>query len=136
MQMDACVRVGLFTYSQVPNTSVTSIFEFVSIGSGIPLNGLPSDFAKSENLKSQENIQVFPNPTTDVLNIDLSSFIDQEVNIRLYNNLGQLVINQNIDRLNDNIKQLDVSTLSSGSYHLQLKIDDQIFSEKVLITKD
>lgn len=67
-------------------------------------------------------IIVFPNPTTDVLNI----VSNLRINALLYNSTGQCVINQS------NINQIDMSHLESGIYNLILIYNDLQFTKKIV----
>jgi dienelactone hydrolase len=58
-------------------------------------------------------ITVFPNPTTNVINLN----VEGEVNYKLYNSIGQLVL-ENL--LNDNNKQVDLSNFSEGIYYIRI----------------
>ncbi|MCB0444018.1 MAG: T9SS type A sorting domain-containing protein, partial [Flavobacterium sp.] len=69
-------------------------------------------------------IQLIPNPTTAFLKVESPSNIDIE-NIRVYSNLGQLVLNtQN--------SLLDVSSLSNGIYFLTLTTSEGTFHKKFI----
>lgn len=71
---------------------------------------------------SNHNVDIYPNPTTSVLNVKS----DGKINISLYNSYGQLVINEQSYRFS----QIEVSQLPTGIY--TLLINNQI-SKKVLI---
>jgi hypothetical protein len=55
-----------------------------------------------------EEINVYPNPTDNILNIS------KKVDIEMYNMLGEMVINR------DNISILDIGDLNSGIYTLRI----------------
>jgi hypothetical protein len=66
------------------------------------------------------NFSIYPNPTSNTLNITVEKTIQQ---IELYNNLGQLVT-KNIEILNDGNSELDISKLATGVYFVKIKTDD------------
>lgn len=71
-------------------------------------------------------IQVFPNPTTDY--IYLYSILEQK-NINLYDIRGKLVLNTTS---HNEIKKIDISSLSSGIYYLQIiENNNQLFHKIV-----
>jgi regulation of enolase protein 1 (concanavalin A-like superfamily) len=138
MQMDDCIDVGLFTYSNLANMTVTSTFESVSItNSGMnTLSSIPSNTVQSQLNESTLDVGVYPNPAINELNINLADYMDQDVSIQVYNNLGQLVINKQIEQLSNPIQQLDVSPLEAGSFLLNLRIGDQQISKRIMILND
>jgi hypothetical protein len=67
------------------------------------------------------DLKVFPNPTSDLLNINFSSTTAQQITIFVTNSLGQTVKTERLGTVNGarNLK-LDVSNLSTGIYSIQL----------------
>ncbi|MBL0047465.1 MAG: T9SS type A sorting domain-containing protein [Bacteroidetes bacterium] len=74
-------------------------------------------------------VTLFPNPASNVLNVILDNKINQKVNIRMFNSLGQKVISASF--LTPNVK-FDISTLSSGIYWIEIDIGTEIFSRKII----
>ncbi|MBT8276808.1 MAG: T9SS type A sorting domain-containing protein [Bacteroidia bacterium] len=72
------------------------------------------------------NISVFPNPTTDQLNISANETI---TNITIYNLLGQVVLQQTQDTSN---VTLDVSQLPTGNYIARVATDSGSQNLKVV----
>lgn len=73
---------------------------------------------------SASSISMYPNPSTNVLNIDAKSAIDS---ISIFNILGQVVINKTVE--NSSIS-LDVSTLNAGVYVITATIDGVVSTSK------
>ena len=63
--------------------------------------------------ENQADIAIFPNPTQDILNIQLQN----DTHFEIYSTIGQLLIE---GELTGNNKQIDVSMLSKGLYHLRI----------------
>ena len=66
--------------------------------------------------------RVYPNPTTDVLNIEVSASQPSEMSISVYNIMGQNVMNKSVN-LNTGINCPSISTaeLNSGIYFVTVK---------------
>ncbi len=62
-------------------------------------------------------LAVYPNPTTDVLNVSLSSIKTKLTHYQLYSNDGKLVISNKIDNNTGNLT-LSISHLAAGNYQL------------------
>ncbi len=74
---------------------------------------------------TQANFTIYPNPATDVLNIELQDNAILE-NVTIYNNLGQKIktIKQNT---------VDVSTLAKGLYFVEVTTNQGKASKKVIV---
>jgi aminopeptidase N len=74
--------------------------------------------------ENQDAIAVYPNPVTDLLTIQLPTDITI-LNVNLYNNLGQLV-------LQNNKNQFSISGLSSGVYYINIETSKGEFHKKII----
>lgn len=77
------------------------------------------DFHTNTSGLSYKNISIFPNPASDILNIKMPVIFTP---ILIYNGVGQLVINQELNSLEN---QLDISMLDSGVYYIYIKNEKQ-----------
>lgn len=75
---------------------------------------------------SAENFSVYPNPVQDVLNINTTSVVDT---INVYDVLGKLVLQSQPDAVSPSI---DMSTLASGAYLVQVTIDNASKTIKII----
>ncbi|HXK91569.1 MAG TPA: T9SS type A sorting domain-containing protein [Bacteroidales bacterium] len=91
--------------------------------------------SNSQNINdlSENNIQIFPNPTNSILTI---TFPHQYVNdfnlIEIYNTLGELVYSQKIHSLQNQIT-INLSDLSEGIYFLEILQQNKLFQNKIII---
>lgn len=102
------------------------LFKFTFISDGIQTNkdGLMydslffSDVPPVEIIEIQTELhylKVFPNPTSCILNIDVSSISEVHSTLEIYNCLGELVL-----RETENLGEVDVSSLDTGNYYINL----------------
>ena len=81
------------------------------------------------------NIIVYPNPAYNEFNIKLNSFTESNLQIELYNNIGNLV-KSSIILKGENFKTVEVNELPSGIYYLKIQNERYIGkSVKILITR-
>ena len=80
----------------------------------------------------QENFKIYPNPTTDYLDIDLSGFdVDKKIIIRLVNKKNEVLISE--ERINNGINRiLDIRELPNQLYFLQIYQDNKEKHQKIL----
>ena len=70
---------------------------------------------------------IYPNPTHNILHISFAKKSNmQELALYLYDSLGRLMLSQK------NNKSLDISDLPRGSYHLAIRMGEDIWHERVM----
>lgn len=119
---------------------------------GVDANGLPlrfiydyngnynlteetSDFLVNEVVGIQErqnvgNLRVYPNPTSEFLNIDYSLINAESLQFNLFNSLGTLVYSdfKGVQPAGKYVGQIDVNKWSAGFYLLQISNADGIIA--------
>ena len=101
-EFDACLNAY---YGQVEDYSLTIQEQLKAV-----------DFDKS-------TVKIFPNPTANFVTIQSETAIE---NIKVYNTLGQLIINQKDSKLN-------LSSHTSGIYFVQIQLENgNEFSQKII----
>jgi hypothetical protein len=83
-------------------------------------------------IKFSNRLSIFPNPSSQRLNIQLSS-VPKNEQLILYNELGQL---QKIySNINSRTASFDITSFSNGQYMAVLRDGDRTIATKFLITK-
>ncbi len=80
----------------------------------------PPTSSVNENL-AMEEIQLFPNPVNENLNLILSKKVGSTYSVTISNKLGQIIFNSTYDR---NIISIPVSQLNQGMYIINAKDSD------------
>jgi len=80
-------------------------------------------------------IAVYPNPASDVVNIDLGDVNAQNSSIELYNSVGQLVKQHNISSVTGNITQFETTDIDGGLYFVKVLAEGKIYTTGIVITK-
>ena len=86
------------------------------------------DLPESIN-ETQNNVSVYPNPTSDFLNINLEN-VSNNVDIKIYNLAGQLIYSSQYNQTNS--IQLDISNNVSGIYFVKIQTDEYTESFKII----
>ena len=90
--------------------------------------GSPTEIAEYER---SQTINVYPNPTTDVVNVNLLPLIDDNPSVYLIDLLGKVVATStNISKTN---VQFDVGDLNKGSYLVKIVSNKETLSYPVII---
>lgn len=93
----------------------------------------------SKTLSKSLNLRIAPNPSNGQFNILLPAEIatDQSEGwLEVYNVAGQKVFNRKTSVIAGDALNLDLSDQSPGMYLLRLKIGQQVFTERLLLSKD
>ncbi len=120
------VSQGYYTVTASTNT-VVDVSDFVE--SGNPANTLVSRVSyftnnstlSTDNFSSLEDINLYPNPTKDILNISIPQELGNTTEYEIYNNLGQVV---KFNRSINSDFTISASEFSNGIYFLKLNFEN------------
>ncbi len=136
--MSPCIQAGLFVTNYSGNTIVSASFDNVEVnefGGGMNLqlpdtNGQPTDL--SQGLDA--DFSFFPNPVTGELQVDLGALAGRTVQINIYNQVGQVVVHSETEEAGYQPKKVDLSSLSSGIYFIEVISGDFRQMKKMMKT--
>jgi hypothetical protein len=88
----------------------------------------------SEENASFSTVAAYPNPANEQLNINVHMIKTDNVNITLFNSIGQSVMTENRNLgTGDNLVQLNTSNLPAGVYFVNVTADGQTSTSKIVI---
>jgi len=91
------------------------------------------DFILDVPTLNKASVNIYPNPAADYLNIDMKGFNGQEIQVIITDMSGKHVIN-NILKVNGNqTSTLDVSSLPTGTYFIQIQAANQKVVKHIVI---
>ena len=114
-----------FTLGQIAINSLVSDDFILTQGFHQPNLGVISIFEDK-----MTNISVYPNPTIDILNIDLFGFDDPYVQMRLVDFSGKIIVSDLISTTTKN-HQIKTNNLKTGSYILEITGEKEKDSFKI-----
>ena len=76
------------------------------------------------------NINISPNPTSGLFNINVNQDIKDKYFVQIYDNTGKRLIEINTS---NNVCEIDISEYASGVYSILVIIGDEIYHKKVII---
>tara|TARA_B100000768_G_C11279529_1_gene377740 strand:- start:118 stop:3717 length:3600 start_codon:yes stop_codon:yes gene_type:complete len=96
------------------------------------INVLAESLGTTDNELSE--ISMYPNPTSEMVNISFNSNIGNSYQLKIINSLGQVIQNIEKTSLNgSNEMSIDVSNYSAGLYFVKIKVDNISTLKKLLI---
>jgi len=103
-----------------------------------------SEFTKPYELTSLVGVEenngfeanVYPNPANEEVSIDLSLTQSSDVTVRVINSLGAVVY-MNAERMDmgSNMHRVDLSSLESGIYHVNITVNNHTVSERLSVIR-
>lgn len=93
---------------------------------------IPNNITKIVDVDGAEKIATYPNPTSDLVNIDLTQFQGKVSAVQLFNIQGQKVLAQDVKA---NKVAVPVSQVAQGMYLLHLQSDKGTIIRKVTVVK-
>ncbi len=88
----------------------------------------------TDEILNEDNIRVFPNPTSDLLNVQFDKAPKGRLFVSMFNAQGQEVLRRQFDHTENGI-QLSTADLASGIYFVALRAQNAIFTRKVSVLK-
>lgn len=93
------------------------------------------NFADVEKPAADECFAVFPNPTSDVLKLDLGEYLGKRAKLTIVNPKGQVMTNRLLHEVNSSEVEFDVREYAAGTYYLKIQMDDQLVSTRCFVVR-
>ncbi|KAA3633075.1 MAG: HYR domain-containing protein, partial [Bacteroidetes bacterium] len=87
------------------------------------------------SITDKDDFNVYPNPTAGLLNIDVTSFLDESMEIEMFNALGEIVWRQKVDRLETTLITAKMTNLADGVYFLQVTSNGKRLSKQIILSR-
>ncbi|MCB2222442.1 MAG: T9SS type A sorting domain-containing protein [Bacteroidetes bacterium] len=97
----------------------------------LSLPGVSTSNAQSISI-TDPRVNIYPNPADEYIMIDFTTFAENDIQVELYNILGELILKRH--RIaNDQQIKLDIEELAPGSYFVKIDNDQLSLTRKVVI---
>lgn len=128
--IDGCERgCGNGFKSAKINDDITDMSIFKGYIDSLVIQAELSENIDLLNVDLSDDIRVFPNPTNDILNIEIIN-IENVYSIELINSLGGHIVHRKIE--NDKYVKMNISNFKEGIYFLKINMTDKIVIRKVI----
>lgn len=85
--------------------------------------------------KNIDNLEIYPNPASNVANINISLKEYNSVHVELYNLSGQTFFQDDYTNIKDHRASIDLSTLSAGTYILKFGLPEGNTFRKIIVNR-
>jgi PKD repeat protein len=82
-----------------------------------------------------DRIAIYPNPASDMVNVEFTNFLNEQATISIYNLIGELVYAEKVNPSFNDIVQIDLTSLKSGIYMVNVNDGTKMVSEKISLIK-
>jgi hypothetical protein len=134
-----------FGDGSAPQTSATPSHQYTALGTFTitqtltALGGCISTATQTVTITTlavaadlSSTIKLYPNPTTGVVNLDLSGQLTSgKVTVEVYNVLGELIISRTVS--GNSQQMIDLSTHAAGTYTVRIRTADQVLVKQVML---
>ena len=80
------------------------------------------------------NLDVYPNPSRDIFNVNFTSEDVQNLDVRIINVVGEVVYTENlVEFVGEYTKQVDLATYTKGVYFLEITTDNGVINKKLIL---
>lgn len=123
ISMNDCVSVGVVSHNYNVNISATSVYTNVSVDQVVPLEDIELPLAEqttnANTAHGSLSASIYPNPTTGLVNVELEA-IDEVVDLRIFNTLGQMVDVIRMDPSYGLNQTVNLEGMPTGTYFFHL----------------
>jgi len=117
----------------VDKTALTTGVEVEDATEQLPSYNLSTT---NTNTTATHDLRVFPNPTSEELSVDLTSFAGKKVQLQVFNTIGQVMYQTTIDEVNTDKVQLDVRKYTSDMYFLKVNVSNEgTYTQKFVVKR-
>ncbi len=88
----------------------------------------------TDEVLNENNVRVFPNPTSDLLNVQFDKAPKERLFVSIFNAQGQELLRRQFDNTESGI-QFSMADLASGMYFVALRTQNAILTRKVSVLK-
>ena len=86
------------------------------------------------NQTNESFTSIYPNPTEDILNIEISNAVKQGIEIEIFNTTGKVIYKKEYKNIKTHfVEQLDLSGYAKGIYLVKVKQADRVYFGKVVL---
>lgn len=89
-----------------------------------------------ENADVSSDIRVFPNPATEVINLEITTDCPGSCQIKVFNSYGEIILADNFYLFNKKYQySIATDNLTSGTYYFVLNSDGNAYYQKIIVLK-
>ncbi|MCH9821899.1 MAG: T9SS type A sorting domain-containing protein, partial [Bacteroidetes bacterium] len=113
-------------YGNKTGAKVTTVTETTTVYNPV--------LSTTENIVNNLDIKIFPNPTSDLIAIQIGGINNQDLDIKMYDIQGKLIKETKLNK-GQTISYLDIQTVYSGTYLIKISTNELSLTRKIIVEK-
>ena len=96
----------------------------------------PNDIPKTNINKlplAKDCFAIFPNPTSDILKLELKEYLGKSANIRIFSATGETKEVKKVDKISGSLMEFQVSDYPTGTYYVNIRIEKDVVATKCFV---
>jgi len=85
--------------------------------------------------EKKQLINIYPNPSNDIINVEFSMFESEKAEVTVYNFVGEKVMSQVFDPTFDNVLQINLLGNAPGIYLVNVSTRNEFVTKRVMLIK-
>lgn len=86
-----------------------------------------------DEISTSQKFDVYPNPSSENISIDLGAYAGQEIALTIHNSIGEVVYSENT--IASGIKTISVASFPQGVYMIDAVINNQLTTSRFVVAK-
>ncbi len=92
------------------------------------------EFHTSINQTQIDDINIYPNPSLDIFNVEFISLITQNLQVKIINSIGDVVfMDSSKNYIGEYKKQINLGEYSNAIYFLEIQTDNGVINQKLIL---
>lgn len=118
--------IGPTYYGNKTGAKVTTVTETTNVYN--------PTLSTNENHFNNLDIKIFPNPTSDIIAIQIGGINNQDLDIKMYDIQGKLIKETKLNK-GQTISYFDIQTVYSGTYLIKISSNELSLTRKIIVEK-
>ncbi|MDG2228405.1 MAG: PKD domain-containing protein, partial [Flavobacteriales bacterium] len=88
-----------------------------------------------EEVNLEESVNLYPNPSNGEFNLSLNFPIEQDVEIRIFNTIGELLASRTMNNTSSSVVEFNLNSNAEGFYFVNIKTTNQSITKRISIIR-
>ena len=86
--------------------------------------------------QTKDCIAIFPNPTVDVLKLEMKDYLGKTANIKIISSKGETKEVRKVEEVTDGLLDFQVSDYPAGTYYINIQVGEVVSTKCFVVTKN
>jgi lysyl endopeptidase len=92
-------------------------------------------FTGLEEVNLAESVNLYPNPSNGEFNLSLNFAIEQDVEIRIFNTIGELLASRKMNNTSSSVIEFNLNSNAEGFYFITIKTTNESITKRISIIR-